>query len=470
MTTRPRRRPLLLSTVVLLVLTLMTSLSFRGATAQEATPAGMPAVDCATSLGIGAEGDACINVVHASPDAPNVDIYLDGQLALSNLAFGWYGGWVAVPAGDHQVQVTATGTAPDTAVIDATVTVESGMAYHIAATGYLAEITPQIYQADVSPVDEGSARVRVIHTVPDAPAVDVAVTGGDVLIPNLAFPSASDYLTVPAGTYDLEVRIAGSADVALPLPGTSFDANTVYEIFAIGSVADGILTALVIPSPIHGGTASTAATCTAALGIGAEGDACVNVVHASPDAPAVDVYVDGQLALSNLAFGAFSGWVPVPAGEHRIQVTATGAAVDTAVIDATVTLESGVAYQVAATGLLANITPQIFETDLSELSADTARVRVIHASPDAPAVDVAVTGGDVLISGLAFPSASDALEVPAGAYDLEVRPAGTTDVALALPGVQLEAGMVYDIFAIGQVGDGTLTVLVVPSMAATPAS
>src|SRR5690606_34390944 len=109
-------------------------------------------------------------------------------------------------------------------------------------------------------------------------------------------------------------------------------------------------------------------------------------------------------------------------------------------------------------------------TDLSELSADTARVRVIHASPDAPAVDVAVTGGDVLISGLAFPSASDALEVPAGVYDLEVRPAGTTDVALALPGVPLDAGMVYDVFAIGQVSDGTLTVLVVPSMAAMPAA
>ena len=83
---------------------------------------------------------------------------------------------------------------------------------------------------------------------------------------------------------------------------------------------------------------------------------------------------------------------------------------------------------------------------------------------------LAVTGGDVLISGLSFPGASDALEVPAGAYDLEVRPAGTTDVALALPGVQLEGGMVYDIFAIGQLSDGTLTVLVVPSMAAMPAA
>lgn len=469
MTAHQTRRSLL-GTALLLVLTLLMTLAARGATAQDASPVPTDMGTCTTALGIGAEGDACINVVHASPDAPNVDIYLDGQLALSNLAFGWYGGWVAVPAGDHQVQVTATGTAPDTAVIDATVTVESGMAYHIAATGFLAEITPQIYPANLSAIAEGNARVRVVHASPDAPAVDVAVTGGDVLVPNLEFPNASDYLEVPAGAYDLEVRVAGTTDVALPLPGVTLDANTVYEVFAIGTAADGALAALVIPSPIVSGTTSAAATCTAALGIGADGDACVNVVHASPDAPAVDVYVDGQLALSNLAFGAFSGWVPVPAGDHQVQVTATGAAPDTAVIDATLTLESGVGYHVAATGLLANIAPVVLEADLSELDHETARVRVIHASPDAPAVDIAVTGGDVLVPGLAFPNASEYLEVPAGAYDLEVRVAGTTDVALPLPGVQLDGGMVYEVFAIGQVADGTLTVLVIPSPAAMPAS
>jgi hypothetical protein len=202
--------------------------------------------------------------------------------------------------------------------------------------------------------------------------------------------------------------------------------------------------------------------CVTALGIGEEGNACVNVIHASPDAPAVDVYVDGAQALTGLEFGAASGWVALPAGEHQIQVTAAGATPDTAVIDANVTLEGGAAYEVAATGLLAEITPQVNKVDLSMLGSEdepTARVRVVHASPDAPAVDVAVTGGDVLIENLAFPAASDYLEVPAGSYDLEVRPTGTTDVALDLPGVALEAGMVYSVYAIGQAGDGTLTVL-----------
>lgn len=211
--------------------------------------------------------------------------------------------------------------------------------------------------------------------------------------------------------------------------------------------------------------------CVTALGIGQEGDACVNVIHASPDAPAVDVYVDGTEALSDLAFGTASGWVALPAGEHQVQVTAADAAIDTAVIDATLDLEAGAAYEVAATGLLADITPLVTQADLSEFStADEpmARARVIHASPDAPAVDVAVTGGDVLIEDLSFPEASDYLVVPAAAYDLEVRPTGSTDVALALPGVALDEGMVYSIYAIGLAGDGSLTVLPVTATTVAP--
>ena len=216
--------------------------------------------------------------------------------------------------------------------------------------------------------------------------------------------------------------------------------------------------------------------CSAALGIGMAGDSCINVIHASPDAPAVDVYLDGELALEGVEFGQFSGWIAVPAGEHQVQVTAAGDDAANAVIDANVELAADAAYHVAATGHLADVTPQIYQVNLSDLDAmgdPMARIRVIHTSPDAPAVDIALAGGDVLIADLAFPNASDALEVPAGSYDLEVRPTGTTDVALDLPGVELEAGMVYDVFAIGLAGDGSLTVLVIPSttaaaMMATP--
>lgn len=203
--------------------------------------------------------------------------------------------------------------------------------------------------------------------------------------------------------------------------------------------------------------------CTTALGVGQEGDACVNIIHASPDAPAVDVYVNGEVALENVEFTQFSGWLALPAGDYHVQVTATGDMPENAVIDTELTIEAGNAYHVAAVGTLDSISAAVIQSDLSELEADMARVQVIHASPDAPAVDVAVSDGDVLVENLEFGAASGYLEVPAASYDLEVRPTGTMDVALDLPGVELETDMVYDVLAIGQLADESLTVLVIPS-------
>ena len=186
----------------------------------------------------------------------------------------------------------------------------------------------------------------------------------------------------------------------------------------------------------------------------------VRVLHASPDAPAVDVYADGAPILTDVAFGTISDYLVVPAGEHRIQVFATGAdpVADTAVIDAKLTFAAGTMTTVAATEKLASIKAQVI-ADAPAPVADKAQIRVVHLSADAPAVDVAPDGAAPIVSALAYPNASAYLTVPAAAYDLEVRPAGTMDVALQLDPITLDAGSSYSVFAIGSAADGTLTVV-----------
>ena len=188
-------------------------------------------------------------------------------------------------------------------------------------------------------------------------------------------------------------------------------------------------------------------------------EANVRVIHASPDAPAVDIWVNGSVAIEGLEFGDATDWIALPAGSYDVAVAPAGADAADAVIEATLDLEGGVNYNVAAVGFLADISATVFTTDTADLAEGQARVQVVHASPDAPAVDVAVAGGPVLVGDLSFPNASGSLDVDSGTYDLEVRPAGTEDVALDLPGVALDAGTVYDILAIGTLADGTLTVL-----------
>ena len=185
-----------------------------------------------------------VRVAHLSPDAPAVDVWVDGKTVLEKVPFKAVSDYLTLPPGDHQIQVTPAG-AKEPVVIDATVNLEGKTAYSVAATGLLNknDLKPMVLGDDRSP-DKAKAKIRFVHTSPDAPAVDVAVTGGPVLFKNIAFRKAGEYLSVDAGTYDLEVRLAGTETVALKVPGVKLDAGTNYSVFAIGLAGDGTLAAL----------------------------------------------------------------------------------------------------------------------------------------------------------------------------------------------------------------------------------
>ena len=179
----------------------------------------------------------------------------------------------------------------------------------------------------------------------------------------------------------------------------------------------------------------------------------VRVVHASPDAPAVDVWVDGAIAFENAPFKGVTPYATLSEGMHNFQVVPTGAT-EPVVIEADLDLQMDRDYTVVAVGRLENIEPIVLADNNALPEAGKAHVRFVHASPNAPEVDIAVAdGGPVLFGNVEFKEASDYLPVDAGTYDLEARLAGTNDVALSVPGVALEDGKVYTIFAMGLVGE-----------------
>ncbi len=192
-----------------------------------------------------------VRVAHLSPDAPAVDVWVDGKTVLEKVPFKAVSDYLTLSPGDHQIQVTPAG-AKEPVVIDATVNLKAKAAYSVAATGLLNknDLKPMVLGDDRAP-DKAKAKIRFIHTSPDAPAVDVAVTGGPVLFKNVAFRKAGEYLSVDAGTYDLEVRLAGTETVALKVPGVKLDAGTNYSVFAIGLAGDGTLAALPKVDAVH---------------------------------------------------------------------------------------------------------------------------------------------------------------------------------------------------------------------------
>ena len=171
----------------------------------------------------------------------------------------------------------------------------------------------------------------------------------------------------------------------------------------------------------------------------------VMAVHTSPDAPGVDLYVDGAKVGTNLTFPNNTPYLTVEAGTRNVKVNVTGTA--TTAIEANLPIAKNKNYSVFAVDEVANIDALVIEDNLAAPAAGKAHVRFIHLSPDAPAVDIALDGGAVVFANKAFREFTAFTPLDAGTYDLEVRVAGTTIVALDLDPITLNAGKVYTVFA-----------------------
>jgi hypothetical protein len=184
----------------------------------------------------------------------------------------------------------------------------------------------------------------------------------------------------------------------------------------------------------------------------------VRVIHASPFVGTADVFVDGKNLLSSFQFGAVTPYVPLPAGPHKVQIALVGKGISASVISETLAVSPGVAYTVAATGATpSSLALQVF-IDNNLLSPGTAKLRLYQLSPDAGSVSMD-TGGNSLLSGIGYQSASNYLAIAAGTYTVGIDASDNTSLHIL---AALKANTVTSIFAVGLV-HGTPNIQLVTS-------
>lgn len=176
---------------------------------------------------------AFVRVVHASPAAGSVDVYVDGSKLLDDFTFGSVTGYVSVAAGSHRIQVAPDGKGAGASVIDVTVSLTGGTYYTAAALGTQSSGFSLKAFVDNNGVRDGQASVRVYHLSPDAGPVNVAV-GGTRVIKHLTYKHASSYLMVAPGSYTFNVT-AVNYGVTIPIKA-QLKEEYVYSVFAVGLV------------------------------------------------------------------------------------------------------------------------------------------------------------------------------------------------------------------------------------------
>jgi hypothetical protein len=177
----------------------------------------------------------------------------------------------------------------------------------------------------------------------------------------------------------------------------------------------------------------------------------IRVFHASPNAPAVDVYANGNLIVEDLAYKELSEYLPVPSGNYNIKVFPSGQMTNP-VIDTNVFVPENSVFNVAAIGVLPDISLYPIPEPVTGQNMGRPCVRFVHLSPNAPAVDIKLSDGTRVFNNVAYKDITNYACIPSGSYTFTVSLAGTDNVVLTVPNVKLDPNNYYTIYAIGLVG------------------
>jgi hypothetical protein len=197
----------------------------------------------------------------------------------------------------------------------------------------------------------------------------------------------------------------------------------------------------------------------------ADSTALIRIVHASPDAGTVDVFVDGKKTLSNFQFGTVTPYTPIPAGNHSIQIALIGQGPNAAIVTQTISVSAGVAYTVAALGTKATGYSLHVFTDNNVVPWNQARLRFYHLSPGMGNASV-TSNGNTLISGLSYTQASSYLTEPGGSYTFNISTASTNGGYAV--STTLKTAMITSIFVVGMVNSNPGLKFVITQVAGVP--
>lgn len=392
-----------------------------------------------------------MRVVHASPDAPAVDVYVEGVASplIVNLGYGATSEYVNLRAGIYNVQVRVAGEDPGSPPAFETggLAIPDGTRITAIAAGLLDDTGPQdafrimpLVEDFVSP-GAGEAIVRFVHAGADAPAATIDLgDDGDAEIAGLErfADSAAAGIPLTAGEYLQTAIWAGSPLARI----TAFTVPALPAQTEIFMIATGLLSGH--PSARDG---------FGLLSVGPSGSSgflrqnpVVFALHVSPDTPAVDIY-GGTEFVASLSFGELSAGIQVPHTGGRLEFRAVDNGTVAATAEPTFSLSVG-RYLAAATGFLGDADFAIVRVeDGFSLDGASPLVRVVNASPDASLIDVGVVDGgftpvpDFRSLSYGGASAEAGTALPAGNLRIGVAAAGTTSPAATfdvniVPGVR----------------------------------
>jgi hypothetical protein len=188
----------------------------------------------------------------------------------------------------------------------------------------------------------------------------------------------------------------------------------------------------------------------------------LRIVMASPDAPPVDILIDGTQVATSVAYTNSTAYLPVKSGSRHIEVLTVSNS--TSVFDQSISITASANQTLLLTGPVAKIQPLLLTDGATNTTITTGdgKVRVVNASPTMGPADVyilnsgaSLAGATPVSPGLAFDKATDYTLASIDDYEVIMTQPGTANVFLSTGPLALTQGQFQTVVAVDATGGGS---------------
>lgn len=178
----------------------------------------------------------CIRVLNALPNTKKLDVFINGSKLISKLEYKHFTQYFTLLSGEQFIEIYDSDDTTKSIFCEKKL-IQANQ-YYTFAVGLNDDTVSLLSYSDHTFLPLGEAKIRFINLTANAPNLDFAVKAGegDVVFPNVAYESASDYLSLSPMTVNLELRKPGSKMIILPLYKTKFEENKLYTFVSVGLI------------------------------------------------------------------------------------------------------------------------------------------------------------------------------------------------------------------------------------------